>query len=638
MNNSPEQLLTTDNICTFFSLITLIFSQNYKKALKDEKYSNFFFNLSFFLEKIPNSFYNSELAGSFISLSQLLLSFISQDSFVELNKEYHNYILFNQKILFKFKQPEQKSLLEQIKFVLTMISNIKKEDDLNLDIIKIINILLYYDKEQYNKFCCIKHSEYFNTKCEIMSPELFEVIKPIEEILKFYFKKYNNEAQPPKDSKDSKNTNIELPKSGNDLINLFEVLTMNTSPCIQKCIINLFLQFFKENMNQANKYINLIEKDGKIFDICLFVFKTSIFDVKNDILNLIYILVKIKNNLNKNQPTGKNKDKDKEKEILSSVNISAEKGILISNNILPYYLLPKEELKNIKEEKIKKEFYINGLKYNYLTKTEIQKKIYSNYNQNKLKEMMNELYSNIYKVFTEDGCISNLKFLIKILSKSDITLIITFLQNITKEKKYCDEIYENQELLHWLLETNFQAFLIKSTNYDKNKIISIFNIIDENDLKSKIEKIIILCNEILMNIFKKNIYKVDYLLSWAKYYKELSLNNTKITNELVLEYIINLLIEIDKNKLQKEGLYFMNILFELITYFKYTPIKQGEADNIEVLDDNTIIDDLVSKFNTILIKDEKTNNFSESLKTKWKYYSFFKKIISYCRNIILFFR
>ncbi len=421
---------------------------------------------------------------------------------------------------------------------------------------------------------------------------------------------------------------------------------MNTSPCIQKSIINLFLQFFKENMNQANKYINLIEKDGKIFDICLFVFKNSIFDVKNDILNLIYILVKIKNNLNKNQPTGKNKDKDKEKEILSSVNISAEKGILISNNILPYYLLPKEELKNIKEEKIKKEFYINGLKYNYLTKTEIQNKIYSNYNQNKLKEMMNELYSNIYKVFTEDGCISNLKFLIKILSKSDITLIITFLQNITKEKKYCDEIYENQELLHWLLETNFQAFLIKSTNYDKNKIISIFNIIDENDLKSKIEKIIILCNEILMNIFKKNIYKVDYLLSWAKYYKELSLNNTKITNELVLEYIINLLIEIDKNKLQKEivicdkndtvnsniqkeGLYFMNILFELITYFKYTPIKQGEADNIEILDDNTIIDDLVSKFNTTLIKDEKTNNFSESLKTKWKYYSFFKKIISY---------
>ena len=645
MNNSPVELLTTDNIYSFFSLITLILSPYYKNGLKNEKNSNFFFNLSYFLEKIPNSFYNNELASSLISLSQLLLSFMSQDAFIELNKQYHSYILFNQKILFKFKHTEQKSILGQIKTVLTMISNSNNDDDLNIDIKKIINILLYYDKEQYSKFCCKKHSEYFNTKCEIMNPELSEVIKPLEDILKLYFKKYNNEAQVTKDSKESKNANVELTKNGIYLINLFEVLTMGTSPCIQKSIIALFSQFFKDNLNQANKYINLIEKEGKIFDICLFVFKNSIFDVKNDILNVIYLLVKIKNNLNLNVTT--NKSKDKEKEILPSVSLSGIKEIFLSNNLLPYYLLPKEELTNIKEEKIKKQFYINGEEYNYLTKTDLENKIYSNYNQSKIKDLIDELYSTIYKTFIEDGAITNLKFLLKILSKSDLSLIITFLQNISKEKNKLEEIYDNQELLHWLLETNFQAFLIKSTNYDKNKIISRFNLNEEEkDLKTKIETIIKLCNELLINIFKKNIYKIDYLLTWAKYYNEISLSNKKMTNELVLEYIINILIDIDKNKLQKEiiicdkndtvnnniqkeGLYFMNIIFEFITYFKFTPIKKDESENIKLNEENNIYDELFSTFNTILIKDVKNNNFSESLKAKWKYYSFLKKLFSY---------
>ena len=658
MNNSPEELLTTENICSFFSLITLILTKYYINALKDEKFSNFFFNLGFFLEKMPDSFYTSEFAGSLINLSQILLSFMTQDIFVELNKQYHNHIMFNQKLLFKFKHAEQKQIVEQIKSVLTMVYNNNQDDSLNIDIMKIINIMLYYDKDKYNKFCCKKHSEYFNTKSEKMDPEICEVVKPFEDILKLFFKKYNNEAasftKEGKD-KDNKNANIELPKSGNDLINLFEVLTMGPSPCIQKSIINLFYEFFNENLKNANKYINLIEKDGKIFDICLFAFKSSIFDVKNDILNLIYLFLKIKNDLNQ-PPAGTSKtmdkEKDKEKEILPSIKMSILKEIFITNNLLPFYLFPKEELENGKIDKIKKQFYINGEEYNYLNRNETENKLYSNYNKAKIKDMMMDLYTNIYKVFTEDLFIStNLKFLIRLLTKSDISLIVTFLQNLNnaiKDKKKSDEIYENQDLLHWLLETNFQAFMIKATNYDKKKFISKFysGNNDEKDLKSKIESINKFCNELLINIFKKDIYKLDYLLTWAKYYKEISQNNNKITYDLVLDFIINLLIEVDKSKiqkeiilcekndavnigLQKEGIYFMNLLFELITYFKYTPIKKGNDDTILLNEDNNIYEDLFSSFDTILINDQKSNKFSQSLKTKWKYYSFLKKIFQY---------
>ena len=649
MANS-EELLTTQNICSFFNLITIIFTPYYKNALNDEKYSNFFFNLSFFLEKIPDSFFNSELAGSIINLSQILLSFMSQDNFIELNQQYQKYILFNLKLLIKFKYPEQKQIIEQIKSVLTMVCKNNKEENLSVDIMKIINIILYYDKEKYTKFCCKNHSEYFNTKSEIMSPELFEIIKHLEEILKLFFKKYNHEATLLlKDNKESKDKTIELTKSGYDLINLFEVLTMGPSPCVQKSIIKLFIDFFNENINQAYKYVNLIEKDGKIFDICLFVFKTSIFDVKNDILSLIFVLLKIKNNLNLNNT------KNKDKEVLSSINLSGIKEILMNNNILPFYLLPKDELKNVQKDKFKKEFYINGLRYIYLTKNELENTLFSNYNQEKISKIIFDLYTNIYKVFKEEGIPLYLKFLIKIISKSDLSLIITFLQNLSnlsKEKNKSDVLYDNQDLLHWLLETNFNAFMIKSTGYDQNKFLSRFYFCqtDEKDIKTKIDLVIKLCNELLINIFKKSIYKLDYLLTWAKYYNEISLNNNKITNELFKDFIINLLINVDKNKLenaiiicekndinnlnlQKEGLYFMNILFEFITYFKYTPIKKEDDDIIKLKEDNDIYDELSSTFNSILINDPKKNNFSESLKTKWKYFDFLKKLYQYFASI-----
>ena len=637
MNNSPEELLTTENICSFFNLITIIFTPYYRNALKDEKYSNFFFNLSYFLERIPDSFYNSEVAVNIVNISQIIFSLISEEDFVELNKKYQTNILFNQKILFKFDFPEQKKILEQIKSILTMIYSNKKEE-LSIEMMKIINILLYYDREKYNKFCCKNHSEYFNTKCEIMNPELSEVIKPLEDILKLYFKKYNDETS--STFKDNKDKNIELTKTGYDLIDLFEVLTMDISPCIQKLIIKLFNEFFNENLTQAYKYVSLIEKDGKIFDICLFILKSSVFDIKIDILNLIYLLIKMKNNLTQVTNT-----KNKDKEILPSVNITGLKEIFIKNNILPYYLIPKQELKDVQLDKIKKQFYISGAQYDYINKTETQNKLFTNFNQNKLNNIILDLYASIYKVIKENNNVQiNLNLLVKILSKGDISLMIIFLQHISKEKNKNKEIYDNQNLLHWLLETNFEAFMIKSKNYDKNKYMSrfYFSNLEEKDIKTKIDTLNKLCNDLLIEIFKKNIYKLDYLLTWVKYYNQISLNNNKITNDLVKEFIFKLLIELDKIKipkeissdlmhdsLQKEGLYFMNLLFELVTYFKYVPVKNDNDIIIKVNEDSDIMDELSSSFGNILIDDKEKNNISDSLNSKLKYYSFLKKLILY---------
>jgi hypothetical protein len=51
-------------------------------------------------------------------------------------------------------------------------------DFVNIDIMKIANIMVYYDKDHLTKFCCKAHAEYFNDsnnkKKEIMEPELSE--------------------------------------------------------------------------------------------------------------------------------------------------------------------------------------------------------------------------------------------------------------------------------------------------------------------------------------------------------------------------------------------------------------------------------------------------------------------------------
>ena len=150
---------------------------------------------------------------------------------------------------------DQKKIMDQINSVLMLFYS-KKIEFVNIDIMKIINIMLYYDKEKYSKFCCKEHSDYFNhenKEKKIMEPELFEVIKPLEYILKLFFKKYKDE--PMKDTK-SGNQN-ELSKLGNDILSLFEILTMDISPCLQRSIIKIFYEFFEENIDQAFKYVNL---------------------------------------------------------------------------------------------------------------------------------------------------------------------------------------------------------------------------------------------------------------------------------------------------------------------------------------------------------------------------------------------
>ena len=623
---NSDNLLTKENLLAFLNLISTIIKPCYKGFLKNEKNSNFFSNLAFFFQKIPDKFFISDISDKIIDLSQKLLEQISDEDFREIIQDFLNFI-FDEKLFYKYNYQEQKNIIATLNLFF-----LQNQDFMNIDIIKMTNIMLYYDKEKYTKFCCKAHSDFFigepNKERKIMEPELYEVLQPLEYMLKILFKKYIEETALPS------NANIELSKTGKDILSLFSVLTLGVSPCLEKCIIKIFLEVLEEKLVFSNKFINLLDKDGIFYDTCLFLLKTAIFDNKIDIVNLINLLIKIKYKPNTSLI--------KDKEILPSVKISGAYEIYMNNNILPFYLFPKDELSNVDEKNIIKFFYgMGGIEYYYLSKTDTEKKIFSYYNKKKINPLMMDFYNNVFQIFKANpSIIINLEFLVKIASKGDLNLIEKFLNDLIKEKGNINEINKNSLLMNYMLETYFQVFMIKSTNYDKNKFISRFYYLEQKDMKKKIEEINNLCKKLLNEIFTINVYKLDYLLTWAKYYFEISKNKSKISKDILIDFIYNILSELEKSKFKNEiyvydtygikleALYFYNILYEFITFFKLNAIKDENNEKLNLITDKEINDELYTAFDSILVnKNNPQPNIA--IKNKLKYYPFYKKLISY---------
>jgi hypothetical protein len=61
---------------------------SYNISLKNENNSNFFFNLSYFFEKIPEKYFDEQLACKLISISTSLIYY--QNEFLNLIKQFHN--------------------------------------------------------------------------------------------------------------------------------------------------------------------------------------------------------------------------------------------------------------------------------------------------------------------------------------------------------------------------------------------------------------------------------------------------------------------------------------------------------------------------------------------------------------------
>ena len=647
----------------YMNIINYIFSNLSKLFKLFDKNAQFFFHLGYFIEKIDdnnNEIFNEEFCNQLKTLNDTFIKNKENSYYKLFTKNFHEHILLNENILFKFKYEIQKEIINYIK---TCIINDKTRAN-EISIIKTINILLHYDSFKKNKYCCKEHSKYFNNinDNDITQPDVNTLIEPvinlIKELINLFINNYKNINT---NLNASSNNNTNKPKlSDYNLDKYIELLTFDISPCLQKAIINLFF-----DLKNKTKELNHLNKSAKIFSTLLFLLKTTIFnDIRLLIYDFIFVFINDKNletNFDSNINTN-NKN--------NNINNSNNQNIIlyVENNILPFYLFLDEKEKNIitrnlsgelQEEKFNEYFFINNIRYNYLKLSREQKFLNTNYNKEKLSELILILFAKVYNNFYQGLNIKiNLNILIKVVSRGNALLSLNFLDKIiyifnNKDKKLLrtltkqqNEILTNINLLHWILETFFHLYLLKEQIKGKIKGDYNYGIIfpDNYDIKEKnanIDKMMDICNTLLLKIINNDIYRIDYILTWSKYYYSIieEINNFKLVRDFIYDFIFNKIISnykeiynanISYYKSQKLCLYFYNIIFEYYTFLKIkTSLTYKGPEDIKKL-----YQEINNSFKLNILT-EANKEIKENTKEdicdifhKFQFYSFLKKTYS----------
>ncbi len=709
MTNNTN-FLTPNNFSLYFSLIfNYILSNKYPNTINKDNNSHFFMSLSYFLEKIPDSYFDEKLNSNL----KMILNYISNIKLLsDLTKEFINFILLNEKIFFKFNEDHQKIIIDEIN---SLILNKKYE----VEIITIINILLYYDREKKYKFCCKEHAEYFNDNYSIMDIELSSRIKPIKILLEnLFMKKFELIIETNKNNsinannnknKDLPHNNINNYEDNNNYYYLFYLLSFDISPCMQKTIISLIDKMIK--IMSYRDFVKFFDKKEELFDIILFVFRTSIVDVKNDALNLLFIIennnngkhilnddIKIfikneivptflqdevydleidkndenlegpdyekdKNNENKNNDLN-NQEKEEQNEneneneakniIIEEIkdNFDESKNneeIIKENNKINEEEEKKEELNEVEYKKMKEYIEINNVKYKLFSPTDNQKLLNKKYNKKKFNDLINESFNIIFNFIKDNiGLELKLDLLTKIVSIKDLSSIkclisqLSILKDeseISKKKEKGKEkennwqkISKNQQLLHWLIETTFQIYILK--NQYKIPFMPGFSIESYSDKEQKhfYDKIYDELISLIKSIININFSKADYLLTWSKYYIELIPKNDifraiyDFVNEFFQDIVGSGCVSTLSNQntlndlIVKNTLYYFDLCFELYSFYnlQYNKEEKGE--------------DEINKFMSVLLNKKETNN---NLEPEEELNDFEKKINYY--NAIIFF-
>jgi hypothetical protein len=386
---------------------------------------------------------------------------------------------------------------------------------------------------------------------------------------------------------------------------------------LQITILKLFFEYILSN----KKILEYLIKNNFIKDIILillFVYKKSFFDVKELAFNY---LIEVTNCLPKQ---------------------SFDESCI--ERYTTYYYYPKNEEKQEGLE-YKDKFSINKFDYKLTELNEKQKKLLSYYDKKLFNESMNNIYQKAENFFMGKKCANiNLNILLLLAPKSNLkvmpqilNIIQTELQN--KNTENIALILKSNKLFQFLLDTCYQAYLIKNAILNKEEFIPGLSLdVSKQEDKEQIADLILsLSSNIILNIFYKDIYKLDYLLTWSKYYnqikedkKRLSLN-IKFIFHYFLEKIINRFTDNDsknKNSLT-EILFLINIVFEFLLLHRFQSLTtEGDLKEMENLY-LEVCPQFICQF-IYIIQNNSVESFNEDnlylLKDKWEEYKFIKKL------------
>ena len=256
----------------FLIIKDIILSHNRNFINANKNY--FFSNVSLFLEKYPNEFFDDKLLKVLIDIGKEIFQInnneIMLNYYNDNNDNYIINILLNENIFSKFSSENQIKLWQEINKFFASDYLLMKE---YLNIYKIIDLIRFYDKDRYTHFCCKKHANLIinKQKEKIMEPDMNKKTEKLFELIYLYMSRYG-------DYKETKN--------------LYKLLILDLSPCLQKRILQVYINYFDNNrINDKMKELTLDNLyNSNLVEINEYLLTVSLLDVHFKVFKLFQII------------------------------------------------------------------------------------------------------------------------------------------------------------------------------------------------------------------------------------------------------------------------------------------------------------------------------------------------------------
>ena len=631
-SNNKNNIITEKTLLKYLSIIRDIII-GYNNNIFEANKTFFFSNLGLFLERFPSEIYTEKILRIMLDIGKEVTKYNDIKN-TSKNDNYYNNILLNEKIVSKFSMDNQVILWNEVNNFF-FSDDSKMNESLNIN--KICILLRFYDENRYKEYCCKKHANIIKSQSKaeeknnkiiknIMNPEMNKKTEKLFEIIQLYIKKFNTR---------------------NVTVNLYKLLLLDLSPCLQIKIIQVYINYFKsQNIAKKQKEItisNLIQYN--YFEISEYVFSISLLDVRIEILKLfgeLYHLYKDKikdyfknilksdisvffNYLGDNifldhlyveiEHNKKNKD-DTEKAFIR------KKSLPTALSVRKRTISPTNLNHNIKKEE--EDFYEKNIIYKEripLVKY-INKDIYHQDQENLWQFLISWMMFEDNDSNDKDE--NKINYIIKnciIMAKNNINNIINFLiflytyckdEAFTKNK---EKIRQNKQLYSWVIEIIFYYHNEENTKNitDKTDLMNISNI--------KIKSLVVLPFFFKNTEGKEFEENVQFIFDYSLYIKNKV--NEENMNDDYKKQRINEISRIARELLLKCYEFsnkYTNILskvcFRFLIYFKKSKLTVNENNIFKIGLDEDDSFEIIENTNNIKFEYNTINNNNNKNKNK----------------------
>jgi hypothetical protein len=576
-----KNILTENTFSKYLIIIKKILIGHYYNFI-DANQRRFFSSLGLFLEKFPINIYTEKILNIFLAIGKEIFQY--NDIKESLPDNYVNMVLLNENIFSKFTDEIQQKLWEGVHEF--FVSDYLQMKD-SIPMSKICLLLRFYDGQRYEKFCCKKHADLFmpegsdnddDYKPNIMKPEMKTKINKLFETIQIYIEKLSNESE---------------------TVNLFKLLSLDSSPCLQIKIIQVYQNFFSKIKIQYDIKKTVLETlvNNKFYDIFEYVMSVSLLDVRIELIDLLRIITAVfsndernvfENNINYSNFinfVGKNliptnlevkmdlkEDDDigkkeritfnirsKQNDLLISTRANSRKSVGQNNfvSLVQYKLNHLEKDKEGQNENEEKDLLINYFNkklydkdvdnlWTILTDWLIEKP------QRNLNDISNLKINSMVITFSVDFVSKTTPFYID-------TLLITLYALMKNENiSNKDELYLNKSFYPWLIETIYFFYDDENQKYFIDK--DVIELIKQHSIELLKEYISPKRSK------KEDEEKMNYLFDYLYHLKSNANNDEKFINKIeeITRFILNTFLEKSNLDMNIKTKYF----FEFMIFFK----------------------------------------------------------------------